>query len=324
MSFLPRIGYPISDFEKFNYRLCSSIVGHIHELRYTNSIESFNNQLEMRPEIFKKSYLEKEINFYLDEIEMFSFPGASYFKEGYYEAIKLSLDKKKPIHFSHKPIDELIHNYLKPLKWNLNFSKEDIETANSLEDPSEFDNFLMNGTDLLERHTAIEEMGTILFYCDHLYELKKLLEKLEENELSQIDFIIGKDQIKISNMQSKTIKFSEKHIGADKELINELLEFLRDNSIIEKESRNNQRYYFNLLKGIPKESYPKIKWLKDIGLYKSFVKNVLFGQGRYQIAAEIFEVPGYSVTSLIDLNSKHKKTSESKLEVKMLKKGLQK
>jgi len=146
----------------------------------------------------------------------------------------------------------------------------------------------------------------------------------KEDELSQL--IIEKNYIKTeaSTLSVKPIKFTEKHVGTDEEKIKELLEFLRDNLIIEKGNKNDQRYHFNLLKGKPKGSYPKIKWLKDIGLYKSFVKNVLFGKGRYEIAAEIFEVSGYSVNDLVELRNKHKKTSEITIEVKMLKKALQK
>lgn len=324
MSFLPIVGYPKSPFEKFNYRICKSAVGFIYELFLTNSIESSIIELDMRPENYKKAYLEKEINSYLDKIENFSFTGARQFKEGYYESIRDALEKNKSIWFSHSPIDELVHNYLRPLKWDLKFSDQDMKEAESLDDPSEFEHYLVNGTDLLQRHPAIEEMGVMLFYCSQLCDLKFSWHEINKKESDLLQ--ISKTEYKpdIPNSINAPLKFSEKHIGTDEKQVLELLEFLRDNLIIEKENIHDQRYYFNLLKGKPKESYPKIKWLKDIGLYKSFVKNVLFGNGRYEIAAEIFEVSGHEAPDLIAIRDKHKNASEVSLEEKMLKKALQK
>jgi hypothetical protein len=325
MSFLPIIGYPKKPYEKFNYQICKSAVGYIYDLMITNSNEISNIELDMRPAHYKQVYLEKEINSYLDKIEDFSFPGASFFKEGYYEAIREAIVKNKSIHFSHAPIDELVHNYLRPLKWDLGFSDQVIKEAESLEDRSEFEHYLIWGTDLLQRHPSIEEMGVMLFYCSHLFQLKLSLNNIVRKEVERSQLKIGKNYInEASTFSVIPIKFTEKHLGTDEDKIKELLEFLRDNLIIEKGNINDQRYYFNLLKGKPKATYPKIKWLKSIGLYKSFVKNILHGKGRYEIAAEIFELSGFESSYLIAIRDKHKTVKEISLEERMLKKALQK
>ena len=201
MSFLPIIGYPQSPFEKFNYRICKSAVGYIYELFLTNSIESSAIELGMRPDKYKISYLEKEVNSLLDKIEDLSFTGARQFKEGYYESIRDALEKNKTIFFSHSPIDELVHNYLRSLNWDLKFSNQDLKEAESLEDPSEFEHYLVNGTDLLQRHSAIEEMAYMLFCCERLFDLKLEWKRLQEVEQPReyTDDLIKRLVVELSN-----------------------------------------------------------------------------------------------------------------------------
>ena len=179
--FLPRIGLPKTKNEEFNQLVCEEAVSHYSHLQYTHDREAFEKKYTLLPESKRRQQLENEIIKLIEAIDNHSFFGADDFRNSYFQYIDDLLRNKTNFHSSDYLIGHITHAFLKKLQWNLQFSKQDYIDARESDGPEYV--FLIQCTDLLQRFPEIEEMASMLAYCDRLLDVKLMLEEFDEQKV---------------------------------------------------------------------------------------------------------------------------------------------
>jgi hypothetical protein len=318
MGFLPRIGKPSNDEEKLNYFIFEYSVGYVIEMfERTEAKKEFDNELNLRPNNQKKEFIDTEINSLISTINNYDFIGSREFKNGYFEYINSSMGNQDKLIGHDKLINYLIHDYLKSINWNLNISQSDLNHVSLIDDLFDKCNYILFKTDLLVRHEIINEMGSMFFECEFLFQIKKNLEKIEK-----ADFSIQTVKLNTTSEKEEFLELTEKNLGKDKERLKSLIDFLIHNGIVNKSSKKQLYYHFKIYK--PKGDLHKIEWFKGISLYKCFVKYVLFGNGRYINSSKIFFINGLTEIDLVKCRDSNLKQNHVCLEDEMRKKFEQK